>query len=66
LIHFHTRLVVKGEEVKHSVPLYPLTSGEIKMILGAEGFQEPLFFGDFAQHPYDANTSSALVVVVQK
>lgn len=66
LIRFHTRLVVNGEEVNHSVPLYPLTSREIRMILGAEGFQEPQFFGDFAQHPYDPENSGALVVVVQK
>lgn len=66
LIHFNTRLVVNGEEKTHSVPLYPLTSGEIKMMLGAEGFQKPEFFGDFAQHPFDPDNSGALVVVVQR
>lgn len=66
LIHFQTRLVVDGEEVEHTVPLYPLTSDEIKVMLSADGFRNPRFFGDFAEHPYDPERSGAFVVIVQK
>ena len=67
LIHFNTRLLAGGEEeVHHSVELYPLTQNEIRLMLGACGFREPHFYGNFTEAPFEPDSSPALVVVVRK
>lgn len=67
LIHFNTRLMIDGEvKAEHSVPLYPLTSNEVRELLAMAGFSRAEFFGNFAQEPYEPEKSMALVVAARK
>lgn len=67
LINFHTRLVIDGEvKAEHSVPLYPLTSNEVRELLAMAGFGRAEFFGNFAQGLYEPDKSMALVVAASK
>lgn len=66
-IQFLTHLTIKkkGEVVKSSETLYPLTSRELKDSLDHAGFSQLQFFGGETKIPYDKN-SPALIAFAQK
>ncbi len=60
---FHTRLTVKGRTWESRIPLYPLLSDELTVLLDKAGFRDMRFHGDFRGSPYVPGESYALIAV---
>lgn len=65
LIDFNTVLTVEGRRFENSVPLFPLTSGDMMEALNDARFRDIRFYGDFNRSVYDDH-SFMLVVRARK
>lgn len=66
-MNFVTKLLVKksGQEIKNSIPLYPLRKHELNSMLGEAGFLEVKHYGSYSGEPLSEN-SFPLIAVARK
>lgn len=70
LVYFNTELNIKEDNeiktYKNSVPLFPLQSNELTMLLQKAGFKDIELFGSFDKKPFNSDESYALIVKAAK
>ncbi|WP_428909590.1 class I SAM-dependent methyltransferase [Niallia sp. Krafla_26] len=64
-IHFTSRLTIDGETIDNTIPLYPITSQQLKQALEKVGFQNINQYGNFKEENHTSE-SPALVTVARK
>lgn len=64
-IYFKTILQVKDQKIENEIPLYPLMSGDLTIMLKSAGFKAIKLFGDFKEADYNPQTSYTLVIAAK-